>query len=123
MTTKKVLKKIESEKEYKEQLKVYKKRIGKLFRTGYKCLANPDKFLKEFDTTLDEMVFINLVTQEYANNQRKRLYRELNKPQEFKSWLDDSIGKIKSKVKSQISKENIKKQSNKIKKIVKNNFK
>ena len=112
------LKVIETEQEYKEQLKIYKRRIGKLFKTAFRHLAEPEVFFNKFDNTLDEMVFIKLVTPEFAQSERMRLYNELNRPAEFRSWIDDSISKVKNKFKGKKNNE-IKEQHNKIKKIIK----
>ena len=111
------LKVIETEEEYKIQLKKYKKRLGKLFRTAFRHLGNPHIFLNEFDKTLDEMVFIRLITPEFATSERIRLYRELNKPNEFRGWISDSLEKVKKKFKK--NDKEIQEQHKKIKKCLK----
>ena len=47
---------------------------------------------------MSEMVFIGLVTEEWSHSQRMRLYNEMNKPSEFKHWVEDSFNKIKNKL-------------------------
>jgi len=92
-------KKIETEAEYKEQLKIYKKRMNKLWRNPYKFLSKPKEYLKKFEDLLEEMVYIGLVDLEWANSQRERFYRELNSPNEFKEWLSEKKEAIIKKFK------------------------
>ena len=83
----KQLKKITSEDEYWKQHKIYKKSMNKLFRKGFKYLTNPLGFIDEIEQLLAEMEFIGLVSPEWSQGQRERLYRELGKPTEFKGWV------------------------------------
>ena len=94
----KVLKKVESKEEYYSELKVYKKKINKLFRSGYKMLKDPDKFIENYETLLAEMEFIGLVTPEWSQSQRMRLFSELNKPNEFKDWVETGFKNIRKKL-------------------------
>ncbi len=93
------LKRIETEEEYWKKHKEYKKKINKLFRKSYKFLTDPLGFVNEFENILAEMEFIGLVSMEWTQGQRERLYREMNKPSEFKQWIIDSRENIRNKFK------------------------
>ena len=93
------LKRIETEEEYWKKHKEYKKKINKLFRKSYKFLTDPLGFVNEFENIVAEMEFIGLVSMEWTHGQRERLYREMNKPSEFKQWIIDSRENIRNKFK------------------------
>lgn len=92
-----VLKRVETENEFWTEFKKYKKKINKLMRKSYKFFGEPKEFIEQFENILAEMVFVGVVTEEWAQGQRERLYRELNKPEEFKDWVDEGKKKIKEK--------------------------
>ncbi|MFW6130938.1 MAG: hypothetical protein ACOC56_07115, partial [Atribacterota bacterium] len=59
---------------------------------------DPEGFIEDYETLLAEMEFIGLVSAEWSQSQRERLYREMNKPQEFKSWVESGLEKAKKKL-------------------------
>lgn len=89
-----VFKQVSSEEEYWKEHKAMKKRINKLFRKSYKFLYKPNDFIDEYENILAEYTFKGVVSDEWSDYQRKRLYNELNKPEEFKEFTEDVKQKI-----------------------------
>lgn len=92
------LKKIESEQEYWEQHKIYKKKLAKYCRKGYKYLLKQDEFIDGFESILLEMEFIGLTTHKWTLEQMQRLFNELNSPNEFKNWVERSKKRLIKKI-------------------------
>lgn len=91
------IKPVETEQEFWSEYKKDKKRISKLFRKSYKAFSNPISFIEEYENILAEMEFKGLVTPEWVQGQRERLYREMNKPDEFKEWVSGMKDRIYNK--------------------------
>lgn len=98
------LKKVETEKEYWQKHKEMKKDIKKLFRSSYKLMHNPNEFIKKYDLMLSKYEFIGVISSEWADEQRIRLFNEMNKPEEFKDWVSDVKKGLSEKKKRTINK-------------------
>lgn len=81
----------EFEKEFWKLFKFYKKKINKLIRKFYRFYGDETRFIYDFELILTEMEYIRLVSSKWVQEQRERLYRELNSPAEFKSWIDEGM--------------------------------
>jgi len=95
----KKIKPIETEKEYWEAHEVFKKTISRHTRKVKSYLGNPMNYINEFEAILKEGVRIKVITKEYAQEQRQRIYNELNKPSEFKEWVGNKLNNAKKKIK------------------------
>src|SRR6056297_3643250 len=93
------LKKIESEKEYWDKHKEYKKKLNKFMRKGFKYMFRQDEFINGYEKILLEMEFIGLVKHEWVINQLNRLIEELKVPNEFKEFVERGKEKLKNKIK------------------------
>lgn len=114
-----IFKQVTSEEEYWKEHKQMKKRINKLFRKSFKFLYKPNDFIDEYENILAEYTFKGVVSDEWADSQRKRLYNELNKPEEFKEFTEDVKQKILSRKDKAV--DYVSKKVKKTKKIKKNN--
>lgn len=94
---KEVWARVKTEEEYWKKHKEMKKEIKKLFRSSYKMLNDPEGFIKKYELMLAKYEFIGVVSSEWVDGQRKRLYNELNKPSEFKESVVRAKDKLKSK--------------------------
>lgn len=83
-----VFKQVSTEEEYWKEHKAMKKRINKLFRKSFKFMYKPSDFINEYENILAEYTFKGVVSDEWADKQRKRLYKELNHPEEFKEFTE-----------------------------------
>ena len=96
---KKKFKRVETEEEYWREHKKMKKAIGKLFRKSYKMLNDPQAFIEKYENLLAEYEFKGVVSPEWSQQQRERLYREMNSPNEFKDWVEKGKKRLKKRAK------------------------
>lgn len=96
---------IESEEQYWEEFKKWKKRFKKARK---RFRRNPISYVQEMENLLNEAVDRDLLEKEDADRNINRMYRELNIPNEFK----DDIGKAKQYVRKKLkqSKEALKRE-------------
>lgn len=88
------IKNVESEEEYWKYHKIYKKRLKKLGNNPQNMIYNPDQYLKEFETILEEMLAYGIVNLEWTNKQRQILYDTLNYPSRFRTWIINKTNKF-----------------------------
>lgn len=93
-----LLKPIESEKEFWIKNKEYNKKMSKAFRNWKGWIKSPVGMVEHIDTLLEEMLFIGLYSEKEIMQQRERLYKEMNSPQEFKNWIADHRDSFKNKM-------------------------
>jgi hypothetical protein len=92
-------KRVQNEEEYWKEHKKMKKEISNLFRKSYKMLTKPEEFLEKYENMLAKYEFKGVISEEWSQKQRERLYRELNKPEEFKEWVKKGKENLKKKLK------------------------
>lgn len=90
-------KKIESEKEYWEEYNKWKKEFDKL--NFKKLRKEPYKYIEEFEKKLIEGAMKEIISFEFAKKKIKRMYKEINAPQEFQMDMKEKKDYIKRKVK------------------------
>lgn len=83
---------VESEDDYWEKHEVFKKALGGMYSNIKRLYGNPTKYTDQFEEILNEAIRIKLITEKFANKQRKKLYDSLNSK------------KLKQKVKNRIKK-------------------
>lgn len=91
----KVFKQVSSQQEFDREYKNFKKDTNKLFKKGFKFLKDPQGFIDAYEGLLSEYQFKGVISEEWASHQRKRLYRELNKPEEFRELAEKTKANIK----------------------------
>lgn len=85
--------------ETKKLEKEYKKKLNQI---TFRFIKNPTRVnqnLRDLENLLEEMVQLKLITKEEKEKQLKKLYKEMNSPQQFKEWLAKKKDKIKNKLK------------------------
>lgn len=88
---------VTSEKEYWDKHKEYNKKIKKLSRDFKLLIYYPEDYIKKFEILLCEMVSYGLVSLEWANSKRKKLYDDLKNPVKYKGWVIKKLEKIRDK--------------------------
>ena len=110
------------EKEYWKKHKEYKKQITRLFRKAYHFLTYPELFVEVYENILARAEFEEVFSSEFVHKQKIRLYENMEKPEQFKKWIEKSKKRLKKKgIKiSNNAKENAKKFAREKLKILKN---
>jgi hypothetical protein len=75
----------------------YKKELKKLFRGAYRDLFNPLKTLEELEYMWYKYQFIGILDSEYVEEQRNRMYRQMQFPD---ISVKNYVMKIKNKIKN-----------------------
>lgn len=88
---------IESEKQYWEEFKKWKKRFNKI--TWKQMKSNPYKYVEEIENLLNEAVDRDLLEKEYVDKKLNRLYKELQMPNKFKDDIQGGKRYLRKKAK------------------------
>lgn len=86
---------------YDNEYNNYKKELKKLLRTAYKNVFNPLKTLEGLEYIWCKYIFIGVLSEEYVEGQRNRMYSSMNTPD-----LDirNKVDKIKQKINKRFKK-------------------
>lgn len=91
------LKQVTSKEQYWEQHKIYSKKLDKLTRNPAKFFNNPKDYQLQLELTLDEMVQLGLITNEFRTIKLTKFYQNLSKPALWKTEVKDKIVNLKDK--------------------------
>lgn len=84
--------------EDKEVQKEYSKKLNKLMKTIMIKPKEKEKNLKRIIDLLEEMNDKKIITHEQKNHYIKRLHNEMEAPEEFKKWLKNKYGFLKTRI-------------------------
>lgn len=87
---------VKNEIEYWEKHKYYNRKLKKLSRNLKKFVYHPDEYINEFENILIDCVSCGVFSLDFANDQRKLLYNNLNYKHTFKTWINTFIKKKKT---------------------------
>lgn len=88
--------KVESEKEFKERNKYYQR---KLTHQWMNIAKNPTGVSINITEILENMCIEGIITEKYKRKQLSQMYKELNSPNEFKTWCGEQVEKGTFKIK------------------------
>lgn len=81
------MKPVETEEEYWEAHKIFKKEITSLTKMIKEFYKNPRKYLDEFDEALAEAIRIGIIQESYAYEVKEKISKAMSDPYEFKEWI------------------------------------
>lgn len=91
------IKEVTSETEYWEQHKIYKKKLRRITKNILKLMSDPEGFIKDFETTLREMLSYGILNSEQIEKIRFDIYTDINSNANLRSKIHGKLEKIKSK--------------------------
>lgn len=90
---------ITSEKEYWEEHKKFKKKLNNIIKNVKLLVKNPAQYIKDFEDLMNEGVETEVISKEYAEQQKSKLQKELASPTKFKIFAEEKLRKLKNKFK------------------------
>lgn len=67
--------------------KLYKDEKNRLLSDGISYIGCEEVFIFEFEVLLQKYIIMNVITEEWAHIERKRLYERSSKSPSFREWI------------------------------------
>lgn len=94
----KTIPRVTTEKEFYDALKIFNSSIGNITTNIKLFTGSPIQFLSDFNSMLDEGVRIGVINNQFADEKKSKLVKQLNNPTKFKSAMSRRLLQLKNLV-------------------------